>query len=325
MVALSELRAPFPWFGGKRRVADVMWRAFGPDVPNYIEPFGGSLAALLLRPGGAGKIETVNDLDCDVANFWRATQSDPDAVAVAADQPVNEADLRARGKAFLATLPEHRERMLSEPDYFDARRAGLWAWAVSASIGKSWARGKPSIGHSGRGVHRLSLRGYESTRNGSGVEFASIGEWMRALRDRLRPVRVLCGDWSRVVTPAVTGIGNTLQNMGMSPCAVFLDPTYGASVRTAGIYREDGPDVAVSVARWAIENGDDDRLRIAVCGYTGEHSFPRTWVEHSRKEWGGYANASGDNVNAHRERIWFSPHCLQIEEQPSLFDRAVTP
>lgn len=27
-------RAPFPWFGGKRRVADLVWRAFGPDVPN---------------------------------------------------------------------------------------------------------------------------------------------------------------------------------------------------------------------------------------------------------------------------------------------------
>ena len=32
---MTELRAPFPWFGGKRRVADVVWRAFGHDVPNY--------------------------------------------------------------------------------------------------------------------------------------------------------------------------------------------------------------------------------------------------------------------------------------------------
>lgn len=316
---MSELRAPFVWFGGKSRAKAVTWRAFGADVPNYVEPFGGTLAILLSRPGGAGKIETVNDLDCDVANLWRATQKDPDAVADAADQPVNEADLVAYGRFFLATLEEHRVRMMSDPDYFDATRAGRWAWAVSASIGKSWAKGKPAIGHSGRGVHRLSLRGYEATRNGSGVEFASVGEWMRALRDRLRHVRVLCGDWSRLVTPAVTGIGNTLQNMGMTPCAVFLDPTYGGAERTAGIYREDGPDVAAAVAQWAIENGDDPKLRIAVCGYAGEHSFPATWVEHSRKEWGGYANASGDNLNAHRERIWFSPHCLPLDEQPSLF------
>lgn len=54
---MSDLRAPFPWFGGKRRVANVVWRAFGADVPNLIDPFAGSLAILLGRPGGAGKIE----------------------------------------------------------------------------------------------------------------------------------------------------------------------------------------------------------------------------------------------------------------------------
>jgi hypothetical protein len=43
------LRAPFPWFGGKRRVVDVVWRAFGPDIPNVIDPFMGS-CALLARP-----------------------------------------------------------------------------------------------------------------------------------------------------------------------------------------------------------------------------------------------------------------------------------
>ncbi|KKM69533.1 hypothetical protein LCGC14_1449830, partial [marine sediment metagenome] len=43
------LKAPFPWFGGKRRVADKVWERFG-DVPNYVEPFAGSLAVLLERP-----------------------------------------------------------------------------------------------------------------------------------------------------------------------------------------------------------------------------------------------------------------------------------
>ena len=39
------LSAPFPWFGGKRQVADEVWSAFG-DVVNYVEPFAGSLAVL---------------------------------------------------------------------------------------------------------------------------------------------------------------------------------------------------------------------------------------------------------------------------------------
>jgi len=48
---MNELRAPFPWFGGKSKVAEVVWRAFG-YVPNYVEPFAGSLAVMLGRPHG---------------------------------------------------------------------------------------------------------------------------------------------------------------------------------------------------------------------------------------------------------------------------------
>jgi site-specific DNA-adenine methylase len=42
------LKAPFPWFGGKSRVADIVWDRFG-DVANYVEPFFGS-GAVLLHP-----------------------------------------------------------------------------------------------------------------------------------------------------------------------------------------------------------------------------------------------------------------------------------
>jgi hypothetical protein len=45
----ATLRAPFPYFGGKSRAAHLVWAAFG-DVPNYVEPFAGSLAVLLGRP-----------------------------------------------------------------------------------------------------------------------------------------------------------------------------------------------------------------------------------------------------------------------------------
>lgn len=45
------LVAPFPYFGGKRRAAPMIWPRLG-DTPNYIEPFAGSLAVLLARPQG---------------------------------------------------------------------------------------------------------------------------------------------------------------------------------------------------------------------------------------------------------------------------------
>ncbi len=55
MSRLVSYQPPFPWFGGKSAVADRVWTALGPDVMNYVEPFCGSCAVLLLRPGGRAK------------------------------------------------------------------------------------------------------------------------------------------------------------------------------------------------------------------------------------------------------------------------------
>ena len=82
MTTQETLRAPFPWFGGKSRAAPLVWAALG-DVSNYVEPFAGSLAVLLARPH-APRVETVNDADCYVANFWRAL-----AAGLALPGPVN--------------------------------------------------------------------------------------------------------------------------------------------------------------------------------------------------------------------------------------------
>src|SRR5437868_11847157 len=109
------MKAPFPWFGGKSRAADLIWSRLG-DVGNYVEPFAGSLAVLLARPH-APRIETVNDKDCYLANFWRAVQYAPDEVARWADWPVNEIDLHARHR-WLVAQAEFRERMRGDPEYF---------------------------------------------------------------------------------------------------------------------------------------------------------------------------------------------------------------
>jgi hypothetical protein len=82
-------KAPFPWFGGKSRASGLLWQRFG-AVRNYVEPFAGSLATLLTRPGTVTGPETVNDLDGLLVNFWRAVRAEPETVAMAADWPVME-------------------------------------------------------------------------------------------------------------------------------------------------------------------------------------------------------------------------------------------
>jgi len=87
-------------------------------------------------------------------------------------------------------------------------------------------------------------------------------------------------------------------------------------MRDAFLYAEDVGGLSDRVREWALEHGDDPELRIALCGYAGEHKMPG-WTEHAWKAARGYA--AENNENRERERIWFSPHCLPIEEQPSLF------
>jgi len=158
------LKAPFPYFGGKSTVADLVWRRLG-NVRNYIEPFCGSAAVLLRRPGEPG-IETVNDIDCYVANFWRATQWAPDEVAEHADWPVNEADLHARHVWLVRGVESDafRASMHADPMYFDPRIAGWWAWGQSCWIGGGWCSDgvgweqTPGTGEAGQGVYKKRIK-----------------------------------------------------------------------------------------------------------------------------------------------------------------------
>ena len=150
---MNELRAPFPWFGGKRRVAQLVWDRLG-NVQTYNEPFAGSLAVLLGRPHEP-KIETVNDLDCYLANFWRALQRDPQQVAFYADSPVNEADLHARHRWLVEHARLQAERVMTDPDFYDAKIAGWWVWGQCLWIGSGWCQspGLP-MGRAGNGVEQ---------------------------------------------------------------------------------------------------------------------------------------------------------------------------
>ena len=65
---MNDLRAPFPYFGGKSRAASLVWERFG-TVVNYVEPFFGSGAVLLACPEQQRpRVETVNDFNAHLAN-----------------------------------------------------------------------------------------------------------------------------------------------------------------------------------------------------------------------------------------------------------------
>lgn len=378
---IGELRAPFPWFGGKRRIAGLVWDRFG-DVDSYNEPFAGSLAVLLGRPT-APRVETVNDLDAYISNFWRALQADPEAVAYHADFPVNETDLHARHKWLVDVGRRKVLRCRQDPHYFNAKIAGWWVWGqwlmdwlglVSApGLGRNErtpaggraaytlkskrpklrARGTDGVArhqfdrnangaaHQNRRPHLTSEQGALSARRwngggaggGSGIHAprlttqwnqrpdlsadggrgihapaasAGLYDYLEALAVRLRRVRVCCGDWRRVLTPSVTTY--------MGTTAVLLDPPYQHDLRER-CYSEDH-DISYEVREWALEHGDDPKLRIALCGYEGEHQMPASWDCVPWKAHGGYSRSQRGRENRERERVWFSPHCLTRSAGP---------
>ena len=135
----------------------------------------------------------------------------------------------------------------------------------------------------------------------------NLVDYMLDLQHRLRRVRVCCGDWKRILGPSpTTCIGLT---------GVFLDPPYSKqSGRDHSIYNVEDLYVAHEVREWAIAHGHDPKLRIALCGYEGEHDMPGDWECVSWKANGGYGNqaAGQGRANSFRERIWFSPYCLKL-------------
>jgi hypothetical protein len=327
------LKSPYPYFGGKSRVAAAIWDRFG-DVPNYVEPFFGSGAVLLARPYPP-RLETVNDRNCYLANFWRALQHDPETVAKYADYPVNEADKHAR-HLWLVNNEEFREKMNTDHTYYDSLVAGWWVWGLCIWIGAGWCDGAVTkqIPHlaKGRGINRGPSRQLPALGAGMGINRqltapvcpaepmvmdadltvtparARLLAYMMALAERMRHVRVCCGDWSRIMGPSPT-IHNGLTGVFLDPPYAFADSKDRSSVYTF----EDG-SVAHEVRKWAIENGDNPLLRIALCGYH-EHdgAMPDTWERFEWKANGGYGN-QGDGLgreNAKRETIYFSPHCLK--------------
>lgn len=332
-----KYKPPFPWFGGKAPVADVVWSRFGP-VDNYVEPFFGSGAVLFLNPYGRAKYETVNDADGFLVNLWRAVQNAPEEVARWACNPVFECDLHARHSWLVNRRTELVERLEGDPDYYDAKIAGWWVWGACLWIGGGWCAGEgPWVVVDGRLVNRNEA-GVEADCDGVdrkrpqlsrglgvyrqmphlsdrvGVNSVGVGqqrladlvEYFREIADRLADVRVCCGNWDRVLGPNVT------TRLGLT--AVFLDPPYAVDAgRDGGIYAVDAHGLSSQVREWAIENGQNPLMRIALCGYEGEHDMPDDWESYAWSTQGGYANQGNGRGrdNKHRERIWFSPHCLK--------------
>jgi hypothetical protein len=189
------------------------------------------------------------------------------------------------------------------------------------------SRDLPVLGDDGRGVNHAGLREPGVMSDDPDNPFHSMTmpgliRWMQALSARLRHVRIVNGDWTRVVT---TGAAHTIPvRMGDGPAGIFLDPPYDSAIRSKGLYTASADDgsVAAQCREWALKVGHDPRWRIVLAGYDVEHAEleQHGWTVH---EWftEGFLTGGMGNVDTsedgghqqHRERLWASPHCLPLD------------
>ena len=323
------LAAPFPYFGGKRRAAPIIWDALG-DPGGYVEPFAGSAAALLARPPVIGKrVETLNDADGWLVNAWRSIQLSPDEVAKHCEWPVTEIDYHAR----LAWLQARRDADLvawleGDPEHHDAKAAAWWLYVCACGIGDPWGAGPWRVvdghlrkaGNAGQGVNR-ELPHLGDAGQGVNRELPHLGNagkgydtplraYMQALSARLRDVRITCGDWKRVVTPSVI----RATRGGDGAVAILLDPPY----TTGGdLYGHVDADVSHAVRAWCLTA--DASLRIVLCGFEDDHDelLGHGWRKVLGKAGSG-AGYSTDTKAHKRERLWLSPACLGAQMELGL-------
>jgi len=125
---------PFGWYGGKFSHLDWL-RPLLPDCHHYCEPFAGSGAVLLNRE--PAPVETFNDLDGEVVNFFRVLREEKDRLVEAIGlTPFARAEFAQACETSPDLSPLERARRF----YVRARqvRTGL---AQTATIGR-WANCK---------------------------------------------------------------------------------------------------------------------------------------------------------------------------------------
>lgn len=293
--------APFPYFGGKREIAPTVWQYLG-NQEHYIEPFFGSGAVLLSRPHRP-VTETVNDANGFICNVWRSIKLRPKETARWADWPVNHVDLAARRFKMIDAEKDLLRKLIADPVYCDPILAGYWIWATSSWIGggltkkqkdpKGIGCRRPHLSTKGMGVHTKKVR------DNIGIE-----RYFFLLSNRLRKVRVTCGDFMGV-------LGGNWQDGNWETVGIFFDPPYGKT-RAKNCYHVDSMSVWRRVEKYCLMAGARKGWRIVVAGYDGE--YPRllkagwTAIKWSASAGLSTISTKGNvNENRHRERLFVSP------------------
>ena len=162
----------FGWYGGK--FSHLEWLLpLLPDAHHYCEPFAGSAAVLINRE--PSPVETYNDIDGEVVNFFRALRDSPDALVRAIGiTPFSREEFYhavSRGGDYIPDL--ERARL-----FFVRARQARTGLAQTATLGR-WANCKKTS--------RAGMSGVVSRWLGSVEHLPEVAERLLSVQIENRP------------------------------------------------------------------------------------------------------------------------------------------
>lgn len=200
------MKPPFPYFGGKQRVADQIIDLF-PAREGYVEPYAGGLSVLLAKPRSV--LEVVNDLNGHLVTFWRVLRDSPEEL-----QRVCDLTPHARDEFDLSL----------ERDGLDDIETARRVWVLMT-------QGRSAI---------WKNTGWRHYKNGAAS--SGFATYMAAYRDRLHPCAERLRDVQIECRPGV----QLIETYGAHAAnLLYVDPPYlGTTRRNVSRYAVEMKDAA---------------------------------------------------------------------------------
>lgn len=188
------LKPALKYYGGKWRLAPWIIRHF-PSHKSYVEPCGGAASVLLQKP--VSPLETYNDLDKHVVNFFQVLRDTPEAL-----------------KELIRLTPYAREefercRAPVEDPLENARRFFVSSWLSISCMAFDKAQGFRTESYYGQAYGSVTKSAHNTE------------ESLLAIAERLRYVQIECRPYDYIILRYDSE--NTL---------IYFDPPYVQKTRT---------------------------------------------------------------------------------------------
>jgi len=172
----ARRRIVFGWYGGK--FSHLEWLLpLLPPAHHYCEPFAGSGAVLLNRDPSA--VETYNDIDGEVVNFFRVLRNQPDELArVIALTPFSREEFHRAIAGLPADMPAATRALERARQFYVRARQARTGLAQTATLGR-WANCRDTSRSGMAGVVSRWLGGVEG--------LSDIGERLIRVQIENRP------------------------------------------------------------------------------------------------------------------------------------------